>query len=199
MFPNHAEILRLAAQDVGLCKRHQMQMPIEFPEILDVSDQSGVTVVEQLAETKGCFHAGLGIAIPPRRRAGIDVPQREYIQPARRDAVGRGDVTRSIDSFRSAHPSMRCWRKVRRLNDLGAEQPGALRVYRKRAKKAMRNLGGRHAAQPVEAPPEPFLHSRHSARGFEPEPGFYEFMPGHIGVPERRGHSVMTRLSAGCT
>src|SRR2546427_5396028 len=112
-------------------------MPMGSPEILHASDQPGVTRMEQLAETKGCFHAGLGIAIPPRRRAGIDVPQREYIQPARRDALCRGEVTRSIDSFRGAHPGMRCGLKVRRRNDLRAEQPGPLRLHRKRAKKAM--------------------------------------------------------------
>src|SRR6266851_9973425 len=94
-----------------------MQMTIELPEILDVSDHARVTVVEQLAETEGCFDAGLGIAIPARRRAEIDVPQRKYIQLPSRDAIGGGEIARRIDCHRSVHPGTRLKRKIRRRDN----------------------------------------------------------------------------------
>src|SRR5690349_12092620 len=46
------EIPRVAAERVRLGQRHQMQMPVDLPEILDVSDQPGISVIEQLAETE---------------------------------------------------------------------------------------------------------------------------------------------------
>ena len=199
VLPDNVEIVHIAAERIRLCQRHQMQMPVELPEILDVSDQPCVTVIEQLAEFERRFHAGLGIAIPARRRVEPDVLQREQIQLARRNAVGSGEVACGIDFRRRMHPRARCGRKIRGRNNLRPDQPGALRLHRQRAKKAMRNLGGRHAAQPVETPPQPFPYSRSPRSGLEPESRVYEFMSGHIAVPEWRGHGAITRLSAGCT
>ncbi len=156
-----------------------MQMTIELPQILDVSDHPRIAVVEQLAETEGCFHAGLGIAIPARRRAEIDVPQRKYIQLPGRDAIGGGEVERRIRFRRGVHPGARLERKIRRRDDPRAQQSGALRTQRQRAEKAMRHLHRRHAAQTVEAPPEPFHHFRGAGWGFEPESGFYKIIPEH--------------------
>src|SRR5260221_9848145 len=51
-------------------------------------------------------------ALPARRRAETDVPQREYIQLPGRDAIGGGEVGRRIRFHRGVHPGTRRERKI---------------------------------------------------------------------------------------
>ncbi len=118
MLPDDVEIAHIAAQRIGLRQRHQVQMAIDFPEILDVSDQLRVTVVDQLAKDERRLDAGLRIPVPARRRSEIDAPQGENVQLAGRDAVGGGEVLRGIDSCGGMYPGTGCSCEVRRWNGL---------------------------------------------------------------------------------
>ena len=62
--------------------------------LLVVEDESliALNMVEQLAELERRLDAGPGIAVPARRRADVDVAQREHVEPALRDAVRGGGV-----------------------------------------------------------------------------------------------------------
>src|SRR5688500_3340686 len=47
------EIPRVLRQRMRLGQRHQVEMPVGLPQILDIADQAGVAIVERLAESQG--------------------------------------------------------------------------------------------------------------------------------------------------
>jgi len=118
MLPDNVEIADITAQRIGLRQRHQMQMAIDFPEILDIPDQLRVTVVDELAKFERRLDAGLRIPVPARRRSEIDAPHGKDVQLARGDAVGGSEVLRGIDSRGGMYPGTWCSCEVRRWNAL---------------------------------------------------------------------------------
>src|SRR6185295_12182655 len=61
VLPDHREVARIAAEGIGLRQRDEMQVAIQFPEVLDVADPARIAVVEQLSETERRLGARLGI------------------------------------------------------------------------------------------------------------------------------------------
>src|SRR5260221_2944853 len=60
---------RLAGEREGLRQRHQLQVAVGLPQILDVAYARRVAIVELLAEGERHFDAALGVAIPARRHS----------------------------------------------------------------------------------------------------------------------------------
>src|SRR5581483_10191373 len=161
------EPAELARERVSLRERHQLQVPVRLPQILDVADEARVAVVEQLAERERRLDAGLRIAVPARRIAEIGVAQREDVEPAGRDAIGRGENGVGVDARRRPDPG------VRKRGNLGggnrAGESEALGVRPGEPQHAVSHLRGRHAPQAVDAPQD--LPERSSADAFHARSG----------------------------
>src|SRR5207302_11295030 len=97
-------VFRLMRQRVRLRERHELQVAIRLPQVLDVPDDPRVAIVELLAEGEGRLDAGPGIAVPPRRMADRRILEREHVEPSGENAIGRGDVRRRIDARVGADP-----------------------------------------------------------------------------------------------
>src|SRR5205807_1657056 len=67
----NAQIPGFPGQRVALGERHQVQVAIQLPQVLDVPDEAAVAIVEELARGERGFDPGLGIAIPARRHAPV--------------------------------------------------------------------------------------------------------------------------------
>src|SRR5205085_1465350 len=120
---------------------------------LDVADDARVAIIELLAEAERRLDAGLGIAVPARRMAELEVLQREDVQAPREEALGRRDIRRRVDARIGVDPRRGEARKVRGRHDAAYEAP-ALRLHRRGAHDAMADLGRRHATQPIQLPGE---------------------------------------------
>src|SRR5258708_2724507 len=172
-------------------------MPVELPQILDVSYAAEIAMVEQHAEAEGRFDAGLGIAVPARRRAKLDAPQSKHVKLARGNSIGRGEVRRRVHPRIGVHPETRRAREIGRRNDIGAQESPTLRPNLHRPQQAMADFRARHAAQPVESPQEPLLHPSGYETGFEPGFAFYEIMRGHIVGAKSRDSGATRAASRG--
>src|SRR3954453_11901337 len=77
----------IVIEHVGLRQRHEVQMPVGFPKVLDIANQLRVAIVEQLAETAGRLDAGFRITVPKWRRTKLEIAQRKDVEPASGNAV----------------------------------------------------------------------------------------------------------------
>jgi len=111
VLPDDVEIPHVAAERVRCASRHQMQMTIELPEILDVSDHPRITVVEQLLKLRGASRrswdrdsSAAASRVSTSRKANIS-----SFQP-RRDRRRPGRVPHRF--HRGVHPGTRLERKI---------------------------------------------------------------------------------------
>ncbi len=133
---------RFAGERMRLGQRHQVQVAVRFPQVLDVTDPLRIAVVEQLAETQRRIGAGLRIAVPARRRAELHIAQREYIVVAGHDALGRRAITRGVHAGRGGQP----WQPARARGPRAARGSAACEPFRVRASRAQ------HAGTESRAP-----------------------------------------------
>ena len=148
------EIFFVSRQGKGLRQRHQVQVAVGLPQVLDVAHQVAIAVVERLAEGERRFDARLGIAVPARRRADVDRTQREHVEPAIGDALGGRDIGRGVDLRRAMNPSVGNKIGMRRRRFGRGDQPRALGARLQLAQHAVGDLRRAHAAQPVQPPGE---------------------------------------------
>ena len=153
------EIMPVAGERVGLGQGHELQVPVRLPQVLDVADEVRVAVVEQLAEGERRLDAGLRVAVPARRHAELELAQREHVHPTLGDALGGGEIRRGLDAAdflhrRAMDPRLGRGGEIRRRQRRRPQQARALGVRLRRAQRAVGHLDRRHAAQPVETPPE---------------------------------------------
>jgi len=146
------EVLRLPARGVGLRQGHEVEMPVRRPQVRDVADQVGVAIVEGLAVDERRLDAAFRIPVPARRLAEVHAAQREDVESAAADALGRREVARGARVRGREHPGTARGREVRRGHRRRAHESEALGVRLEGARPAERDLRGRHAAQAVQQP-----------------------------------------------
>src|SRR5213082_3149663 len=153
VLPENVQIPGFPGQRVALGQRHQVQMAIHLPQVLDVPDEAAVAIVEELARSERGFDPGLGIAIPARRQAPVGEAAREDRQGTGGDAVRLRHVRRRIEALRNMHPSP-APRTPIHWRDRPAARRNRLDVRRDEPRGAVGELGRRHAAQSIEPPQE---------------------------------------------
>ena len=157
------EVRLLAGERVALRERHEVQVAVGLPQVLDVADHIRVAVVEQLAERERRLDPGLRVAVPARRLPEVDVAQREHVDPAVRDALGGVNIGFGVDLRIGLDPGIRQGSQIGRGHVALARDARALGARLDRAHRAIGHLRRRHAAQPIEAP-LPLLQARRRLR-----------------------------------
>ncbi len=84
----------------GLGERHELQVAIDFPQVLDITHLGGIPVIHILAEGQRRLDAGLRIDVPARRESELHAAKREHIEGSCEDPVGRARVARGIEAAR---------------------------------------------------------------------------------------------------
>src|SRR6185503_20575694 len=74
------EIALLTGEVPRLRERHQLVMPIDFPQVLDVADDARIAIVEALAEQERSARAGFRIDVPFRRETERRRAQRKHVE-----------------------------------------------------------------------------------------------------------------------
>jgi hypothetical protein len=156
-----SRIALVTRQREGLCERRQMLVPIRLPQVLDVTDDSRVAIVELHTEIERRLDAGLGIAVPVRWIAERHVAQREDIEAPGEDAIGGGAIHLAIDTDLAVDPRGGLVRQVRARHD-AARQPPALGAHVRRLHHAVADFRRSHRPQAVD-PPEDLLVQRAQA------------------------------------
>jgi hypothetical protein len=88
-------VFRIVAQVPCLGQRHQFGMTTGLPQVLDVSDQGFVPIVERLAEAERRESARLGIPIPLRRESQLRRFHGKDMKLASQDCVGGVGIFRN--------------------------------------------------------------------------------------------------------
>ena len=89
-------------------------MAVWLPQVLDIAHQPRIAVIEQQSVAERRFGAGLGITVPARRRAELDVVERKYVIAPGNDAVGGSQAGCRFDCVRREYPRPGRAAKVRR-------------------------------------------------------------------------------------
>ncbi len=137
-------------------------MPIDLPQILDVSDLRRVAIVEALAERQWRRDARLGVHVPAWRKAQIHAVQRKDVEAAGQDPIRAPDIRRRVEVARQlgdprlAARSRRIGRRARQA------QPSPLRSALNLAPHTEADFGRGHGPETIESPEQ--RHPRHNER-----------------------------------
>src|SRR5690606_33244268 len=85
------EVSAIARQPIRLCERHELEMPIELPQVLDVADEPAVAMIERLAVRERRGNSRQRIGVPLRRKAEREAAPEEREQ-APTNVVGNGEI-----------------------------------------------------------------------------------------------------------
>src|SRR5690606_37560768 len=85
------EVSAIARQPIRLRERHELEMPIELPQVLDVADEPAVAMIERLAVRERRGNSRQRIGVPLRRKAEREAAPEEREQ-APTNVVGNGEI-----------------------------------------------------------------------------------------------------------
>ena len=136
----------------GLRERQQLGMTARLPQVLDVADDPFVAIVQRLAEGERRNPAGLRITVPGGRKAELCRPQREDVELAGDDAIGRRAVLARVELLRQRIDPRTPGRIAGAGRHLGCEQPEALQGAARLLPDPVADLAAIHRGEPVEFP-----------------------------------------------
>ncbi len=149
---------RIARERPGLCQPHEVQVAIQFPDMLDVAHQLAVVDGEVAPVHGRRGHAGVGIAVPCGWHAHVEAAIGKQHDVPCTDAFGvqqqRIDLA-LIELGRTAHAQVQGrhgrWRRARQ-RQLRAARHAPPQPDRSGLLDPVSHLGHRHAAQAVDQP-----------------------------------------------
>ncbi len=145
------EIPRLVSEMPRLRERHELEVAIDLPQVLDVADVARIAVVEALAERQGRLGARLRIGVPLRRKAERDILERKDVKGAGEDPVRRGRVLLAREVLgKTGNPGIAG--RPRRCRRLCEPQAPPLRASAHRASDAKRDFPATHRPDAGNAP-----------------------------------------------
>ncbi len=147
------EITRVATQVPRLRERHELEVPVDLPEILDVADIARIAVVEALTEHERRDRSRLWILVPFGREAERRTLHREHMERSKQDLIRCRGVFLLVEvPWQRGQP--RVAGRPHRLRRARQPEAPALRARPHGAPDTKGNLAAAHGAHASHAPLE---------------------------------------------
>ncbi len=95
--PATERIALLSCQVPRLRERHQLEMPVELPKVLDIADQRRIAIIELLAENQRRLGSRARVDIPARGESQLQIAQREHVKLPIQDPIRRAPIARDVE------------------------------------------------------------------------------------------------------